>query len=192
VKNSIVTKIDPLALNKIYKLYLSNYKDKGILCYRYLKIAFKLGSNIHKYLHLDEVRELDLIDRRVSIESHRFEGFVRFKYINNSFLYSSIDPDNNILEIISPHFQRRFSNEYWIIHDIKREIASVYNKISWEIKETDTKTYNSLKNYNDNFQDLWKGYFKSTTIKERINPKLQKRQMPKRYWANLSEIDSNK
>ncbi len=192
VKNSIVTKIDPLALNKIYKLYLSNYKDKGILCYRYLKIAFKLGSNIHKYLHLDEVRELDLIERRISIEAHRFEGFVRFKYVNNNFLYSSIEPDNNILEIISPHFQSRFNNEYWIIHDIKREIASVYNKISWEIKEMDNEIYNTLKNYNDGFQALWKGYFKSTTIKERINPKLQKRQMPKRYWANLSEIDSNK
>ncbi|MDZ5001625.1 DUF4130 domain-containing protein, partial [Clostridium perfringens] len=112
--------------------------------------------------------------------------------INNNFLYSSIEPDNNILEIISPHFQRRFSDEYWIIHDIKREIASIYNKISWEIKEMDNEIYNTLKNYNDGFQDLWKGYFKSTTIKERINPKLQKRQMPKRYWANLSEIDSNK
>ncbi len=189
VKNAIVSKIDHLALNKIYKLYLSNYKNKGLLCFKYLKIAFKIGSDIHKYLHFDEVRELDLIDRRVTLEGHRFTGFVRFISVKNKFLYSSIEPDSNILEIISPHFQERFSNEYWIIHDIKRNIASVYDKTSWEIKEMDIEIYNNLKNYNDNFQDLWKSYFKSTTINERINPKLQKRMMPKRYWNNLTEIE---
>ncbi len=189
VKDSIVIKIDPLALNKIYKLYLSNYKNKGILCYKYLKIAFKLGSDVHKYLHLDEVKEIDTIERRVSLEAHRFNGFVRFISVNNNFLYSSIEPDNNILEIISPHFQNRFSNEYWIIHDVKRGIASIYDKISWEIREMDLEVYNNLKDYNDDFQSLWKGYFKSTTIEERINPKLQKRMMPKRYWNNLTEIN---
>lgn len=192
VKDSIVIKIDPLALNKIYKLYLSNYKNKGTLCYKYLKIAFKLGSDVHKYLHLDEVKEIDNIERRVSLEAHRFNGFVRFISVNNNFLYSSIEPDNNILEIISPHFQNRFSNEYWIIHDVKRGIASIYDKISWEIREMDLEVYNNLKDYNDDFQSLWKGYFKSTTIEERINPKLQKRMMPKRYWNNLTEINYNK
>lgn len=192
VKDSIVIKIDPLALNKIYKLYLSNYKNKGTLCYKYLKIAFKLGSDVHKYLHLDEVKEIDTIERRVSLEAHRFNGFVRFISVNNNFLYSSIEPDNNILEIISPHFQNRFSNEYWIIHDVKRGIASIYDKISWEIREMDLEVYNNLKDYNDDFQSLWKGYFKSTTIEERINPKLQKRMMPKRYWNNLTEINYNK
>ncbi|KLE16050.1 TIGR03915 family putative DNA repair protein [Clostridium sp. C8] len=192
VKDSIVIKIDPLALNKIYKLYLSNYKNKGTLCYKYLKIAFKLGSDVHKYLHLDAVKEIDNIERRVSLEAHRFNGFVRFISVNNNFLYSSIEPDNNILEIISPHFQNRFSNEYWIIHDVKRGIASIYDKISWEIREMDLEVYNNLKDYNDDFQSLWKGYFKSTTIEERINPKLQKRMMPKRYWNNLTEINYNK
>ena len=192
VKDSIVRKIDPLALNKIYKLYLSNYKNKGTLCYKYLKIAFKLGSDVHKHLHLDEVKEIDTIERRISLEAHIFNGFVRFIYVNNNFLYSSIEPDNNILEIISQHFQNRFSNEYWIIHDVKRGIASIYDKISWEIREMDLEIYNNLKDYNDDFQSLWKGYFKSTTIQERINPKLQKRMMPKRYWNNLTELNSEK
>ena len=188
VKDAIVTKIDPLALNKIYKLYLSNYDNKELLCYNYLKIAFKIGSSIHKHLYLDEVRNLDLIERRVSLEAHRFHGFVRFSLINNNFLYSPIEPDNNILELISPHFQRRFKNEYWIIHDIKRNIASIYNKVSWEITEIDCNFYKFITNYKDEFEELWKSYFNSITIKERCNPKLQKRMMPKRYWSNLTEM----
>jgi probable DNA metabolism protein len=188
VKDAIVSKVDPLALNKIYKLYLSNYKNKGLLCFKYLKLAFKLGTNIHKHLYINEVREVDLIERRVSLEAHRFTGFVRFSLINNKFLYSSIDPDNNILELISPHFRNRFSNEYWIIHDVKRNIASVYNKLSLEITEMNNDIYNSLKDYNDEFEDLWRNYFKSTSINERTNLKLQKRSMPKRYWNNLTEV----
>jgi probable DNA metabolism protein len=37
------------------------------------------------------------------------------------------------------------------------------------------------------FQKLWKAYFKSLTIKERINPKLQRQHLPKRYWKYLTE-----
>lgn len=159
-----------------------------MLCFNYLKLAFRIGSDIHKYLHNDLVKSVDSINKNVSLESHRFTGIVRFAYINDNFLYSSIEPDNNILEFISPHFQRRFANEYWIIHDIKRGLASIYNKISWEIVEMDIDSYNKLKNYKDEFHDLWKNYFTSSTIKERLNIKHQKGQMPKRYWKHLTEV----
>lgn len=191
VKTSIVSKIDPLSLNKIYKVFLSNQKDKGLLCYNYLKKAFKLGTKIHDHIYLNEVRTIDLICRRVSLECHRFTGFIRFKSIQDNFLYAVAEPDNNILELISPHFQKRFPNEYWIIHDKKRNIASVYNKVSWEIHEINLSLIDIIENYEDNFEELWRDYFKATTIVERTNLKLQKRQMPKRYWNNLVEIIDN-
>ena len=37
------------------------------------------------------------------------------------------------------------------------------------------------------FQRLWKGYFDAMTIRERINPRLQRQMMPKRYWRFLTE-----
>ena len=48
--------------------------------------------------------------------------------------------------------------------------------------------YNLFKGTKDEYVDLWKCYFESTTIKERKNPKLQKRMMPLRYWKHLSEF----
>jgi len=38
------------------------------------------------------------------------------------------------------------------------------------------------------FQEMWKSYHKAITIKERINPKLQKQFMPRRYWKYLTEM----
>ena len=124
------------------------------------------------------------------MECHRFEGFIRFNYIDEKFLYSSIEPDNDILELLGDHFKNRFSREYFIIHDISREKALIYNGISYEIIVMDKDTYEKLKSHDDEYANLWKAYFKSTTIEERKNLKLQCRMMPKRYWKHILETSN--
>ena len=37
------------------------------------------------------------------------------------------------------------------------------------------------------FQQLWKTYFKAICIKERMNPRKHKQDMPVRYWKYLTE-----
>lgn len=187
VKTAIIHKIDSITVRNVYLIYLSNENEKGIIMYSYLKEAFKLGSDIHNFLHLDIVKKVNLLCRRVKLEAHRFKGFVRFSYINNQFLYSTINPDNNILELICPHFMNRFSNENWIIHDVNRNIAGVYNQHSLEIFYVEPEEFNNIKNLKDEYSILWKEYFNSTNIKERENIRLQKRMMPKRYWAHIPE-----
>lgn len=39
------------------------------------------------------------------------------------------------------------------------------------------------------YQRLWKRYFKAITIRERINPKLHRQHLPRRYWKYLTEKD---
>lgn len=192
VKDSIINKIDFLSLKKIYLVYLSNHEDKAIIIFKYLKIAFKLGNNVHNFLNIDIIRLVDTINRRVSMECHRFEGFIRFNYIDKKFLYSSIEPDNDILELIGDHFKNRFSKEYFIIHDISREKALIYNQMSYEIIVLDKDTYEHLKSNDDEYSNLWNAYFKSTTIEERKNLKLQCRMMPKRYWKHILETPNNR
>lgn len=191
VRDAITNKIDFLALKKTYMVHLSNEKNKAMVIFKYLKIAFKLGHDVHSFLNISEIRLVDDINRRVSIEGHRFEGFIRFNYINDKFLYSSIEPDNDILELLGDHFKNRFSKEYFIIHDISREKALIYNGLSYEIIVMDNDTYEKLKNHNDEYANLWKTYFKSTTIEERKNIKLQCRMMPKRYWKHILETSNS-
>jgi probable DNA metabolism protein len=38
------------------------------------------------------------------------------------------------------------------------------------------------------YQSMWKGYCKNISIRERMNLKLQKQHMPKRYWKFLPEM----
>ncbi|AVK48391.1 DNA metabolism protein [Clostridium sp. MF28] len=187
VKNAIINKINFLSLKKIYFAFLSNYEDKGIIIFNYLKIAFKLGPDVHDFLNIDVIRLVDNITKKVLNECHRFEGFIRFNQIEEKLLYSSIEPDNDILELIGDHFKNRFPREYFIIHDISRQKALIYNTNFYEIIDMDIETYEKLKFHNDEYTDLWKTYFKATTIQERKNLKLQCRMMPKRYWKHILE-----
>ena len=37
------------------------------------------------------------------------------------------------------------------------------------------------------FQQLWRTYFKAICIKERMNPRKQLSDMPRRYWKYMTE-----
>lgn len=187
VYNGIINKISPDSMETIYHAYLSEIENFEIMILNYIRFGFKTGFDTNKHIHQDIVNNMIKAEGRVLYETHRILGFLRFEAING-FLYSSYEPDYNITSLITPHFVERLPMENFIIHDIKREIASVYNKSIWYITHLDKDEIKKIVHGKSIYQDLWKEYFISATIAERENLKHQKRQMPKRYWKHLPEI----
>lgn len=189
VYSSIRDKLSYQTLKTIYYLYLSDVDKIENLIIDYLKLCYKHGDNINLAKNNEIISLVDKYYRRVSLEAHRFTGFVRFKNIKDNIYYSSIEPDHNILPIISSHFINRFSNQNFIIHDLKREIALVYNKDISIIMDL-SKEYADIliSNEKDDFESLWKVFYTSVNIKERKNLRQQRAYMPTRYWHNLTEI----
>lgn len=190
VSKAIHEKISETSLKYIYYAYLSDIKGNGTLIYSYVKLGFKLGKNVDLHLIDDSVLKIHQLVKKVTFEYHRFLGFVRFKKVKNSFLYAQIEPDHNILSLITEHFIQRLSSEYFIIHDLRRDIAAIYNKNQWVIYNlTNEESENLLLCQEEVFYEgLWKDYFEAVAIKDRLNPKLQKKMMPMRYWKHLTEI----
>lgn len=184
---AIETKISEESLRRVFNAYLSELPKHGIIILKYIQLAFKMGPQVDLNLSMDIVREMDNIYHKVGKEAHRMLGLIRFKQLENGILYSSIEPDHNILGLIAPHFASRLSNENWAIHDVKRGMGVFYNKKEWVIK--DVKITDSLIIREDEveYQELWKAYFKYIAIETKANPKLQKRNMPMRYWKHLIE-----
>ena len=89
VYNAIESKISKKSLQKIYYCYLSETKESSNLIFSYIRMGFKMGKDIELHKNNDTVLNIDKLAKRVSLERHRFTGFVRFKEINN-ILYSSI------------------------------------------------------------------------------------------------------
>jgi probable DNA metabolism protein len=190
VYNSIAEKFNSEILTNIYCLYLSDIPDSDSLVLKYLKLCYKHGANINLAKNNDTIILVDKYTRRVEGEAHRFNGFVRFKEVAPLSFYASIEPDHNILPLILNHFTSRFSDQNFIIHDLKRELAIIYNKksaIITDFKKEDSKVLASS-SADSEFEDLWKTFYNSVNIKERKNHRLRNHYMPKRYWVHLTEL----
>lgn len=187
VYEAIENKISEEALRRVFYAYLSEIEDHGMIILKYLQLGFKIGSQVDLNLSDDIVLMMDNIYNKVAREKHRMLGLIRFKELENGILYSSIEPDYNVIGLLAPHFASRMANENWAIHDVKRGIAIFYNKQEWIIKDIELKDSLILKEEEEEYQELWKAYFKSIAIQSRINPRLQKRNMPMRYWKHLVE-----
>lgn len=189
VYSSIKEKLSYRTLKTIYYLYLSDIEEIESLIFKYIKLCYRYGDNINLAKNNEIISLVDKYYRRVSLEAHKFTGFVRFKNMENDLYYSSIEPYHNILPIISNHFINRFSDQNFIIHDLKRESAIFYNKKNSTIINFTNEDCKSLLNYKgDDFESLWKVFYNSINIKERANSKSQKMYMPTRYWKHLTEV----
>jgi probable DNA metabolism protein len=83
------------------------------------------------------------------------------------------------------------ADQDWIIHDQKRQMAAIYNQQEWKLTPLN-KTELEFAAREQNYQDLWKEFFDSIAIENRKNSRLQRQNMPKRYWKHLIESPDNK
>lgn len=184
---AIESKISKESMRRVFNAYLSELPRHGIIILKYIQLGFKIGPQVDLNLTIDVVREMDNLSRKVGKETHRMLGIIRFKELENGILYARVEPDHNILGLVAPHFASRLSNENWAIHDVKRGIGVFYNKREWVIRDIVLSDELIVRENEEEYQELWKEYFKHISIETKTNPKLQKRNMPMRYWKYLTE-----
>lgn len=188
IYNGIVKNISYDALYNSYYAFLSSYTNKELYILKYFLDGFVIGPKINTMLHLEHVFKIHSFRKNVLGECHRLKGLVRFIEIEDNLFYSSIHPDHNVIENLGQHFTRRLCSQNFILHDKNRNIAFVYNQKEYIITEVNGFTLPSLSEKEKLFQNLWKTFFYTISIKERTNPRLQANYMPKRYWKDLIEI----
>ena len=192
---TFITKITKSSSKEVLKLitytFLSNVQNKELVLYYLILNTFIYKDKIIYQRNLNCVNTALKLAHRVSSENHKMKGFTRFKVINNKFLYTEISPDNNILDLLSKHFQKRLKNELWIIKDTNRNILSIYDLNTCHIDSGENIKLLALENNkNDNYyENLWCIFFKTIAIKERKNQKCQMSFMPKKYWHNIIEME---
>jgi probable DNA metabolism protein len=187
VYNSIKDKISDNALQNVYYAYLSEIENNEICILNYLRLGWRVGKNVDNYIFDEMVNKVIDSSRKVTGECHRMLGLLRFRKFKEDFYYSAIEPQYNILELIAPHFSERFADQCFIIQDLKRSKAVVYDMNNWYITST-IKNYNLNQGENEEeYERLWKQYFKNIAIHEKTNYKLQRGHMPKYYWKHLIE-----
>lgn len=194
VARSIREKISEEAFEMIYYAALSDEAGKGDIIYRFLILGFSLGPKVVDYLSHDAVINIFNLRRNVGNETHHFLGFVRFMESKNNVLLAKINPRNDILRLIAPHFSDRLNSENFVIYDEKRKTAVVHRSgFPWIYVLADDfnlDRFEELSDHEEEFQLLWKAFFNSIAIEERKNFNLQRNNLPLRFRSNMLEFSS--
>ena len=137
--------------------------------------------------------------RHVLHEQLRMKQFIRFQKAKDGTYLAVVSPDHNVLPLLTDHFSDRFNDQPWLIYDAKRHYGYYYDgktvihvtfedEASVPFDLSNGKMDADILSDNDQlFQELWRTYFKAICIKERMNPKKQLSDMPRRYWKYMTE-----
>lgn len=171
--------------------YAFHSQKPGIerLVWLYLKLGLEVRGRLCGMLAVEPVHSINRIARHVSYEAHKYKGFVRFREVEAGFLYAQIEPEADILTFIAPHFVDRVSDRPWMIHDLGRSQAALYDLKSWRLlSDVELTAEPHLTATEHDYAALWQRYFQRHAIAERHNPKLQQKHVPLRYRKHLTEF----
>lgn len=177
-----------MALHEIYQCYLSTLSGKGIHIFNYIRACLKFGAEVDKHLTIDCVNAVITASKAVGSEAHLYKEFIRFSELENGVYYSKIEPKNDVLPLIAPHFTHRYSSMPFIIHDIVHWQCLVYNGRSCVIREAENMPVLRLSGAETEYRRLWKQFYDTIAIRERRNEKCRMTQMPKRFWRCMTEF----
>lgn len=160
---------------------------------RVIRLARRRRSRVLDRLADPAVHEVTAASRRVMREYHRYLGLIRFRQLADGIYYAPFRPDTNLLPLLSRHFVERFPDRPWIIHDVKRGTALIYNGSDLEaaqiLEGPDGKDGSLFSEEEELFQQLWKGYYKSIGVENRRNEKLRRQFLPRKTWEFLPEME---
>lgn len=187
VSLGICERISQDALRQVFYAYLSEIDQIEIAVIHYLKLGFQIGNRVDR-LHSDPwVMKVQRACQKVGMEKHRMVGLLRFRHLQGDIYYAPMETDHNILCLLAPHFASRLADQNWIIHDLKRKMAAIYDRKEWVMTSIHSPELIQYSPEEQIYQTLWQRFFEQIAIEDRTNPQLQRRLMPARYWRHLVE-----
>jgi probable DNA metabolism protein len=176
-------------------VWLSELPGSDELLFRYMRKAFDAPTSIATDFSDSDVLEVEKIARKVSHEGQRLTQFVRFQKAADGVFFAPVSPLYNALPLTLPYFTNRFADQLWLLYDLRRRYGYYYDlttasevTLSNDRHLLGGKLDDALMAQDEKrFQQMWKAYTLSLTIKERLNPKLQRQNMPRRFWQYMPE-----
>ncbi len=192
VLRSIYQKISAEAAGRVLRVLWSDAPDKGDTVYRFLIAGFREGARtINKLTEPCVMRMMEMV-RNYGNELHLVIGFLRFHESENGSLFALYRPKNDILPGLMAHFSDRMSMENFVIIDEKRGKAGVHMAGQvWYVRELlaeELEVFRRMAQKGDDYQNMWKVFFKTTEITERHNDSSQKNHCPLWYRDYMVEF----
>ena len=172
---------------------VSGFEEKADAVYHTIVIGLKMHDRcVMDRLYDYYVNKAFSFSRAAGNELNHFREFLRFAELESGILYARIDSKHNILSFLMPHFSDRLPAENFVIYDQIRKYAVIHPKgrgCFFISNEQFMQLEENIPQQMDIFENLWKIYFESTDIRERLNEHCQINMCPKWYRKNMSEFE---
>ncbi len=175
------------ALANVYFAFLSEAEALEPKLYSYIQNLMRSPKGSPMDHTQDTVSQLEQLARKVGREKHRMEALTQFQKSQDNIQYALINPDYNVLPLISKHFRSRHPDQSWLIYDLKRAYGIFYDGSFVEMVTLDPKVLQlerSIAKHADphgphHGQGPSVDHFRNRRIKSSIRPKLHARTIPK-------------
>ena len=190
----LASRFGPDVPGTVYQAWLSREEGVEDALVGFLRIGLERRVDPSGFRQRPEVASVMKASQRVGREAHRFLGLVRFR-LRGTLYVAEIEPDTEILTLIGDHFSERFHDQDFAIHDVGRGTALLHAaeggwtlvEVSPDAEAARTDKVSDVLAKPDAFETLWKRYYKSMCIEERLNPTCQRNFLPKKHWRHLIE-----
>ncbi|MBN2894273.1 MAG: TIGR03915 family putative DNA repair protein [Campylobacterales bacterium] len=154
---------------------------------RYMRLGFK-APHLLGHLAQEDVFEIERRAKRTRRTLHRMIGFCRFETLEEGMLYARIEPPQDVLALMGPHFLKRMGGEAFIIHDLKRAKALIGSEGTCKVRDVHDFDAPTVDEAQQRYVQLWRLFFDRVAIKERRNAALQRHHVPLLYRTWMSEF----
>lgn len=176
---------------QLHEAFLSGSPGVEDAIYRCVRDAVPGRGKKPPAAPLEAHLRIETLALSVRREAHRMKGLVRFQEIEGERHFALIAPRYDVLPLIRRHFEMRFANQEWIIHDTARNTGLFFDgkeahsitpaEGGPEAASSDPGEAEAL------CRDLWRRYYAAVNIPDRRNPRLHRQKLPRRYWPYLTE-----
>ena len=196
VWNAMLKKISADQANRLFRIHYSGIEGIDLSLFMVIRKIFEKGPGILENYADPDILAFRKADRRVSREAERVAQFVRFQKTADHIYFAAYAPDYDVIPMVLGHFRDRFADQQWMVYDTLRKRGYYFNgkEVQWVCLNSDKINASTgdidasvLSEDEILFQRLWKQYFRSICIDQRLNLKLHRQKVPKKYWKYLTE-----
>jgi len=170
----------------VYTGFLSSEPDKDLTLLRFARLSFEYGSAVTTMMGDPDVAAAFALARSVHNEAGKYVEFIRFEQ-RGRMLGTVIHPRHAVLPLLRAHFCSRLPDEDFLIFDATHGTAML--RQGGKVQYLTMQHYEPAKDEAEqDWQTLWKHFFKALTIEERRSEKRQMSHVPKHFWQDMCEM----
>lgn len=183
------------ACNMLLHAWLSEEPWVDELLFRFMCKVFSRREGIESDFADPDVLAVHKIALKVAREGEHVRQFLRFQKAADGSYFAPIAPKYNALPLAIEYLTDRFADQRWLVYDTARHYGYYFDtrQVKEVFMEEDAHLVEGrlgadiVAGDEVLFQQAWRGYLGALTIRERLNPRLQRQHMPRRFWNYMNE-----